>query len=63
MDVGCGPGFFTIAMAKIVGNEGRVIAVDTEAYMLERVRRRAVPESLLSRIHLHQCQPDRIGIH
>jgi len=62
MDIGCGPGFFTIAMARIVGNEGRVIAVDIKEHMLERVRRRAVREGLQSCIHLHQCQPDRIGI-
>ena len=28
LDVGCGPGFFSIDMAKFVGNNGRVIAAD-----------------------------------
>jgi ubiquinone/menaquinone biosynthesis C-methylase UbiE len=29
-DLGCGPGFFTIEMAKMVGNNGKVTAVDLQ---------------------------------
>ena len=28
VDIGCGPGFFSIDMAQMVGKSGRVIAVD-----------------------------------
>ena len=43
-DIGCGPGFFTLPMARRVGPKGRVIAVDAEPRMLERLRERAADE-------------------
>ena len=30
LDIGCGPGFFSIDMAKMVGRSGRVIAADLQ---------------------------------
>jgi len=62
LDLGCGPGYFSVGMARMVGEEGRVIAVDLQAGMLELVRRKAERAGLLQRIQLHQCAPDRIGI-
>jgi ubiquinone/menaquinone biosynthesis C-methylase UbiE len=41
VDLGCGPGFFTVAMAKMVGDSGRVIAVDLQTEMLDMARRNA----------------------
>ncbi|NTU84989.1 MAG: methyltransferase domain-containing protein, partial [Chloroflexales bacterium] len=38
LDIGCGPGFFTLELAQLVGPSGRVIAVDLQADMLEKVR-------------------------
>ena len=61
-DIGCGPGYFSIAMAKLVGEEGRVIAADIQPRMLQYVQRRAEREGLQSRICLHQCQEDELGI-
>ena len=40
LDLGCGSGTFTIAMAKMVGELGKVIAVDVQDEMLQIVRRR-----------------------
>ncbi|MDZ7289496.1 MAG: class I SAM-dependent methyltransferase [candidate division KSB1 bacterium] len=62
IDIGCGMGFFAIAMAKMVGESGRVIAVDLQAKILEVLQRRARKSGVLSRIHLHQCEQDRLGI-
>jgi ubiquinone/menaquinone biosynthesis C-methylase UbiE len=53
VDVGCGPGFFSVGMAKLVGDEGRVIAVDLQQQMLNRVRRRARQEGVESRLQFH----------
>ena len=39
MDIGPGMGFFTIPMSRIVGEEGKVIAVDVQPEMLEGLKR------------------------
>lgn len=61
MDMGCGPGFFTIDMAKMVGPNGRVIAVDLQEKMLSHVRKKATRHGVDDRITYHQCPSDRIG--
>jgi ubiquinone/menaquinone biosynthesis C-methylase UbiE len=50
VDLGCGPGFFTLPLAELVGPEGRVVAVDVQEGMLEIVRTRAEAAGLSSRI-------------
>jgi ubiquinone/menaquinone biosynthesis C-methylase UbiE len=41
VDIGCGEGFFAIPAAKMVGNGGRVIALDIDAESVERLRETA----------------------
>jgi len=41
VDLGCGPGYFTLPMAKIVGARGRVHAIDFDPKAIERVKRKA----------------------
>jgi len=62
LDVGCGPGTFSIAMAKMVGESGKVIAVDLQEEMLQILRKKAAQQGLESRIVAHKSDPDRIGI-
>jgi ubiquinone/menaquinone biosynthesis C-methylase UbiE len=62
LDLGCGGGFASLAMARMVGPEGRVIAADLQPEMLARVGRRATAERLRDRITLHRCAADRIGL-
>ncbi len=45
-DLGCGPGYFTLPVAKAVGPQGRVWAVDIEPRMLERVRQHTANNKL-----------------
>ncbi len=40
LEVGCGPGFFTIPAAKIVGEEGSIYAVDTHPLAIKKVKKR-----------------------
>jgi len=54
LDIGCGMGHFTMGMARMVGDQGRVIAVDIQEEMLERVKRRAAHQGLTERILLHK---------
>ena len=51
MDVGCGYGFFTISAAQIVGEKGKVYAVDVEASSIDRLKREAA-EKGLKNIHV-----------
>ena len=62
MDFGCGMGFFSIALAKMVGDSGSVIAVDLQMRMLDVLQRRALRTGVRDRIRTHQCEPDCIGV-
>ncbi len=62
LDFGCGPGFFTRAFAKRIGDTGRVIAVDLQHEMLRLLREKLEPEGLMPRIRTHQCARDSIGL-
>ena len=61
-DLGCAMGFFTLPLLKMVGPEGRIIAVDVQAKMIEALRRRAARAGLSDRIDLRICQGDNLGM-
>ena len=61
MDVGCGMGCFSIAMARMVGDSGLIIAVDLQQKMLDVLWRRATKAGVADRIQLHKCEQDRLG--
>lgn len=46
VDYGCGPGRYTMAMAKVVGPSGKVYAVDLQPLAVDMVKRRAVRRRL-----------------
>jgi len=50
IDIGPGRGYFTIPIAHLVGNTGKVIAVDIQEKMLEFVKRNAVRADVAERI-------------
>ncbi len=64
-DIGCGPGLFTIPLAKSLW-DGKVYAVDVEEEMLETVRRRAQEARLgnivtvKSEAHAPSLKPDSL---
>lgn len=62
LDIGCGPGFFTLPIARKVGDTGLVIAVDVQDGMLDMLRNKAQKEGLLSRIRLHKAKPLSLGL-
>jgi ubiquinone/menaquinone biosynthesis C-methylase UbiE len=62
LDVGCGMGYFTLTLARLVGEDGRVIAADLQEKMLAGLQRRAERAGLLGRIQLQRSAPDRIGV-
>ena len=46
VEVGCGPGFFTIPAARIVGKDGLIYAVDTHPLAIKRVTEKIVREGI-----------------
>lgn len=62
LDFGCGPGFFTIEIAKMLSGGGKVIAADLQDGMLEKVRNKIKGTQLEQIIRLHKCKSDKIGI-
>lgn len=62
LDIGCGPGFFTCAIARKVGDGGRVIAVDIQESMLAILKEKAQKGGLISRIRLHKAEPHTLDL-
>lgn len=62
VDIGCGPGFFSIDMAQMVSETGRVIAVDLQEEMLQKIRGKIQGTELERRITLHKCEDNKIGL-
>jgi ubiquinone/menaquinone biosynthesis C-methylase UbiE len=62
LDVGPGMGYFSIPLARMVGDKGKVIAVDVQAPMMAALRKRARKQGLEERIVSHVCEADSIGI-
>ena len=62
LDIGCGPGFFSIDMAQLVGESGRVIAADLQEGMLQRLRNKIQATELEKRFTLHRCSENKIGV-
>ncbi len=62
MDVGSAMGFFTLPLAKLVGDQGRVIAVDLQEKMIRSLRRRAQKAGLAGRIETRICSSESLGI-
>jgi ubiquinone/menaquinone biosynthesis C-methylase UbiE len=57
LEPGCGMGYFTLPMARMVGENGRVIAVDMQDKMLSSLAKRAKKAGVENRIILHRARP------
>ena len=62
IDLGCGPGFFTIEMTNLLNGKGKIIAADLQQGMLDKLHQKIIGTSLESIIDLHKCTADKIGI-
>ena len=62
LDLGCGPGFFSIEIAKLLNDSGKVIAADLQEGMLNKVKHKIKGTDLEQRIELHKCKDDSIDI-
>jgi len=62
VDIGCGLGYFSLALARLVGPEGKVIALDVQKQMIDHARKRATREDLIDRIDFRICSPNHLGL-
>lgn len=62
MDFGCGPGFFSIEMAKLLQHSGKVIAVDLQQGMLDKLSNKIEGSIYEKSIQLHKCMANSIGL-
>lgn len=62
LDVGCGAGFNTEGLARLVGAEGRVVAVDLQPRMLAMTERRLRENGLAERVDLVEARADDLGL-
>ncbi|MFH1050993.1 MAG: class I SAM-dependent methyltransferase [bacterium] len=62
LDIGCGPGFFTIPAANLVGKKGKVVAADFQEGMLEIVKKKIQGTEFESKIILHKCESNSTGL-
>jgi ubiquinone/menaquinone biosynthesis C-methylase UbiE len=62
LDIGPGMGFFTIPAARMVGDPGKVIAVDLQEKMLKSLVKRAEKAGVAGRIVAKLCDPDNLGV-
>lgn len=62
LDVGCGAGFNTEGLARLVGAEGSVVAVDLQPRMLAMTERRLTRGDLIDRVELVEARVDDLGL-
>jgi ubiquinone/menaquinone biosynthesis C-methylase UbiE len=62
LDVGCGPGFFSIEMAKMVGPNGKVISADLQQGMIDKLASKIKGTSAEKRIALVKCDKNAINV-
>jgi ubiquinone/menaquinone biosynthesis C-methylase UbiE len=62
LEIGPGMGFFTIPAARMVGESGRVIAVDLQEKMLRTLARRAEKAGVGKRVVTRLCDQNSLGV-
>ena len=61
IDIGCGMGFFSIGMARIVGENGKIFSTDIQQKMLDILKIRAEKAGVAHRITTFLCDEDTLG--
>jgi ubiquinone/menaquinone biosynthesis C-methylase UbiE len=62
LEPGCGMGYFSLPMAEMVGPTGRVLCVDLQQKMLDRLVKRARCAGLRERLDVIACKPGDLGV-
>ena len=62
LDVGCGMGFFSLPLAKLVGEKGRVVCIDLQEKMIKGLISRATKAGLSDRIDARVCSQSSLKV-
>jgi ubiquinone/menaquinone biosynthesis C-methylase UbiE len=62
VDVGSGMGYFSLPMASLVGDTGRVICIDLQPKMISSLRKRAKKAGILERIETRQAEENSLKL-
>ncbi len=62
LDIGCGMGFFSLPLAKLVGETGKVVCLDLQEKMIKGLIRRAQKIRLSDRIDARICLQNSLGV-
>jgi ubiquinone/menaquinone biosynthesis C-methylase UbiE len=62
LDLGPGMGYFSIPLARMVGEEGKVIAADVQPEMLKVLQKRAKKAGVEHQMIPHLCKNDSLGL-
>jgi len=62
LDLGCGPGFFSMEIAKLLNKTGTVICADLQDGMLDVVRQKIKGSDNENLFQLHKCDSDTINV-
>lgn len=61
LDLGCGTGYFTLEMAKLLNGKGKVIAIDVQKGMLEKLEQKLKDSRLKQQIQIFNNQEKNLG--
>lgn len=60
LDLGCGTGYFTLEIAKLLNNNGKVIASDVQYGMLEVLQQKLRNSELQRQIEIHKSEENTL---
>lgn len=62
LDLGCGTGYFTLEIAKLLEKKGKVIAADVQKGMLEVLKHKMENSGLQKQIQIHNNQENTLDL-
>jgi ubiquinone/menaquinone biosynthesis C-methylase UbiE len=62
LDIGCAMGYFSLPLARMVGEQGKVICIDVQEKMIQSLVKRAKKAGLLERVEPRICPSASLGI-
>ena len=62
LDLGCGTGYFTTEIARLLGESGKIIAVDVQDGMLDILRKKIENSELKHNIQIHKSKENSLEL-